>query len=435
MKRLLKTIFLFLCLGALLAWPVFAVTEDAEDAPDGLVQLENGLYYYEDGIPFCGGLKEVIDSTGDPVYYYFQADGRAYHEGVLKLTDEDGKAVYYYFQSNCKAYTSGYKGTNTYAEANADCVVTKSSDQTARRYYFQSNGQAYTKGYLQFTHTNGKSYNFFFQSNGTALTDSWQTVDGGHYYFGSNGQGLKGWQTISGSKYYFDSDSKALTGKQTVGNYLCYFDDNGALTRSINKNGKMVAVTYDDGPSQYTGTILDVLEQNDAVATFFVVGSRVSDYASTAKREISLGCEIGNHTYDHVNLTKKSTSEIKSQVSKTNDAVKKAAGVTPVILRPPGGNFNNTVKSTVGMPLIYWSIDTRDWEHRNAQTTINNVLNNVRDGDIILMHDLYSSTADAAKTIIPTLINRGYQLVTVSELAECRGGMKNGIVYYNFRNT
>ncbi len=102
-------------------------------------------------------------------------------------------------------------------------------------------------------------------------------------------------------------------------------------------------------------------------------------------------------------------------------------------MRPPGGNYNGTVASTVGMPLILWSIDTLDWKTRNAAATQAAVLNHVKDGDIILMHDLYGPTAEASKVIIPELINRGYQLVTVSELADCRGGMLNGMVYNAFR--
>ena len=102
-------------------------------------------------------------------------------------------------------------------------------------------------------------------------------------------------------------------------------------------------------------------------------------------------------------------------------------------MRPPGGCVNDTVKSQTGMPMILWSIDTLDWRTRNAASTKTAVLDHVKDGDIVLMHDLYEATANASTTIIPTLVERGYQLVTVSELAECRGGMKDGCLYYSFR--
>ncbi|MCD8364307.1 MAG: polysaccharide deacetylase family protein [Clostridiales bacterium] len=222
-------------------------------------------------------------------------------------------------------------------------------------------------------------------------------------------------------------------GRIVSGGNLYYFNSSGVLTRTVYGNKKMVALTYDDGPSQYTSTSLNTLEKYNSVATFFVVGSRVNSYSSTVKRAYNMGCQIGNHTYDHKILTSVSTSTISSQISKTNSVVKSLIGVNPTVMRPPGGSVNSTVKSTVGMPIILWSVDTLDWKTRNATSTINSVLNNVKDGDIILMHDLYSATATASQTIIPTLVERGYQLVTVEEMALLRGGMKNGVTYSSFR--
>ena len=146
-----------------------------------------------------------------------------------------------------------------------------------------------------------------------------------------------------------------------------------------------------------------------------------------------MGCEIGNHTYEHKSLPNLSETEVKRQISKTNKEVKKAIGEKPVIMRPTGGATNTNIKKWVGMPSIIWSIDTLDWKTRNADSTRRAVLNRVKDGDIVLMHDLYSATATASETIIPELVRRGYQLVTVSELAECRGGMKETGAYYSFR--
>ena len=102
-------------------------------------------------------------------------------------------------------------------------------------------------------------------------------------------------------------------------------------------------------------------------------------------------------------------------------------------MRPTGGRVNSAVKENVGMPMIQWTIDTLDWKTRDAKSTIDAVLNNVSDGDIVLMHDLYDATAEASKTIIPELVSRGYQLVTVSELAQYRGGLEAGKQYFSFR--
>ena len=294
----------------------------------------------------------------------------------------------------------------------------------------------------------------FYYKDGVKIKNAWKTVNGSKYYFGKsgkayvgkrkvgkatyyfavNGKRKTGWRTINGKKYYFSpKNGKMVTGKKTISHYLCYFNEKGVLTRKIDKNKKMVAVTYDDGPSIYTPRILKTLKENNSVATFFVVGNRVPMYSDTVKKAYDMGCEIGNHTYEHKSLPNLSETEVKRQISKTNKEVKKAIGEKPVIMRPTGGATNTNIKKWVGMPSIIWSVDTLDWKTRNADSTRRAVLNRVKDGDIVLMHDLYSATATASETIIPELVRRGYQLVTVSELAECRGGMKETGAYYSFR--
>ena len=294
----------------------------------------------------------------------------------------------------------------------------------------------------------------FYYKDGVKIKNTWKTVNGSKYYFGKsgkayvgkrkvgkatyyfavNGKRKTGWRTINGKKYYFSpKNGKMVTGKKTISHYLCYFSEKGVLLRKIDKNKKMVALTYDDGPSIYTPRILKTLKENNSVATFFVVGNRVPTYSDTVKKAHDMGCEIGNHTYEHKSLPNLSETEVKRQISKTNKEVKKAIGEKPVIMRPTGGATNTNIKKWVGMPSIIWSVDTLDWKTRNADSTRRAVLNRVKDGDIVLMHDLYSATATASETIIPELVRRGYQLVTVSELAECRGGMKETGAYYSFR--
>ena len=294
----------------------------------------------------------------------------------------------------------------------------------------------------------------FYYKDGVKIKNAWKTVNGSKYYFGKsgkayvgkrkvgkatyyfavNGKRKTGWRTINGKKYYFSpKNGKMVTGKKTISHYLCYFNEKGVLTRKIDKKKKMVALTYDDGPSIYTPRVLKTLKENNAVATFFVVGNRVPTYSDTVKKAHDMGCEIGNHTYEHKSLPNLSETEVKRQISKTNKEVKKAIGEKPVIMRPTGGATNTNIKKWVGMPSIIWSVDTLDWKTRNADSTRRAVLNRVKDGDIVLMHDLYSATATASETIIPELVRRGYQLVTVSELAECRGGMKETGAYYSFR--
>ena len=206
----------------------------------------------------------------------------------------------------------------------------------------------------------------------------------------------------------------------------------------IDPTRPMVALTFDDGPkASVTDRILNSLEANGGRATFFMVGSNVTaGNTPTIQRMAALNCEVANHTNDHKYLTKLGADGIRSQVLSVNQKIQEACGVTPSLLRPPGGYYDQpslNVLASMGMPAVMWSIDTRDWQHKNPAKTISSVLEHVKDGDIILMHDIYSTTADAAEVIIPELVKRGYQLVTVSELAAYRGGMAPGHVYNSFR--
>lgn len=238
----------------------------------------------------------------------------------------------------------------------------------------------------------------------------------------------KKWKTIKtlkNIKTLTYTDAKPVYGEKN--NYRIVVKDTKLISNTmalygINPKKKMVALTYDDGPyTPVTNQILDTLEEYNSRATFFVVGSRVSTYRDCIKREASLGCEIGNHTYNHTILTSVSGSTIKSEISKTNDAVKKITGQAPTIVRTPGGAVNSTVKANVGYPMFNWSVDTLDWKYRNSSSVVSSIKSSVRDGSIVLMHDLYGSTGDATEEIVPWLVKKGYQLVTVSELMAVKG--------------
>lgn len=204
--------------------------------------------------------------------------------------------------------------------------------------------------------------------------------------------------------------------------------------RYIDPSKPMIALTFDDGPYAPVGDkIMDCLEKYNGRSTFFVVGNRVSSFKTEIQRMHDDGHEIGNHTYEHKYLTKLSAAEIRSQIDRCNQEVAAVTGASPVLVRLPGGLKNQTVMENVKFPIIMWDIDTQDWKTRNTQKTVNAVLGKVHDGDIVLMHELYKSTGDAVETIIPALVNQGYQLVTVSELASLRGGVQAGKTYNKFR--
>ncbi|MGN1316806.1 MAG: polysaccharide deacetylase family protein [Acutalibacteraceae bacterium] len=272
--------------------------------------------------------------------------------------------------------------------------------------------------------------------NGIVLNWSKSTAGTG-YIVQRKAQGESKWKdlaTISKLTTVTYTDKKPAYGKKNSYRIVVKEADTVSSTCSlygIDPKKKMVALTYDDGPyTPVTNQILDVLEEYNGRATFFVVGSRVSTYKDCIIREAKLGCEIGNHTYNHTILTSASTSTIKSEISKTNEAVKNITGTSPKIVRAPGGAVNSTVKSNVNYPLFNWSVDTLDWKNRNSSSVVTNIKNNVRDGSIVLMHDLYGSTGDATETIVPWLVKNGYQLVTVSELMAVKGiNVEKGNLY------
>ncbi len=214
--------------------------------------------------------------------------------------------------------------------------------------------------------------------------------------------------------------------------------ENGiSYAAGIDPTKPMIALTYDDGPSaSATPRILASLKEHGGKATFFMVGKQAEKNMGIVKLMTEQGSEVANHTYDHKLMTKVPPEELASQLARANQIVSDASGISPVLMRPCGGAQNDAGMNVVGaisMPAVLWSIDTLDWKTRDAQNTVKTVLEQVKDGDIILMHDLYDATADASEILIPELVKRGYQLVTVSELASYRGGMLPGKTYSRFR--
>ena len=204
------------------------------------------------------------------------------------------------------------------------------------------------------------------------------------------------------------------------------------VKRVIDPDKPMVALTFDDGPSKYTPEILQVLKENNSEATFFVLGTEANRYKDTLNQIIENGNQVGNHTYNHEDLTKLSDEDVYRQVQGTNDIIYNASGYTATIMRPPYGASDDELNKKISRPVIKWSIDTRDWENRNTQMILDNIFNNVKDGDIILMHDLYETTAEAAKIAVPKLIEMGYQLVTIDELSRYKElPLTAGKQYYN----
>lgn len=239
-----------------------------------------------------------------------------------------------------------------------------------------------------------------------------------------------------GDTYYFDEEGNKVTGDRQIGFYDCTFDEGGKMESResrLDPDKPMMALTFDDGPGERTNELLDVLEKYNAHATFFMQGVNIPGHEAEVSRMLQIGCEVGNHSYDHPQLSSLDAAGIQKQIGDTNDLIKSACGKEATVLRPPFGDIDDNVKANVGLPMILWNIDTLDWKTLDTQSTINCVLNTADDGDIVLMHDIHSTSVDAALYLIPKLIEDGYQLVTVSEMAEARGiTMENGAVYTDF---
>ena len=206
--------------------------------------------------------------------------------------------------------------------------------------------------------------------------------------------------------------------------------------RNIDSSKPMVALTFDDGPNgTATPKILDTLERYNVVATFFDLGTCMEKYPNITKREEQIGCEVGTHTYSHQNLNKLSAEEIQNDISNASMVYEKTLGHKLYLVRPPYGNANSTVLRNLKYPLIGWDIDSLDWKFRNKDkilSKINEISN--YDGRIILMHSIYDATAEAVEELVPQLLEKGYQLVTVSEMAKYKGIiLDTSTVYYNFR--
>ncbi|MBQ0078689.1 MAG: polysaccharide deacetylase family protein [Eubacterium sp.] len=197
------------------------------------------------------------------------------------------------------------------------------------------------------------------------------------------------------------------------------------LDRYIDPDKPMVALTYDDGPGgKAEAKIHKYLKQNGAVATFFYSGYMIKGKEDQIKDALDMGCEIGNHTWNHPVLTRCDDKDLKKQLNKTNKKIKKACGQYPTVFRPSYGATNKKVNKKANLPVIIWDIDTQDWKTRDAKKIVKTVTKKKKklDGKIILMHSLYPETAKATKELLPWLEENGFQTVTVSELIRYRYG-------------
>jgi len=181
----------------------------------------------------------------------------------------------------------------------------------------------------------------------------------------------------------------------------------------------MIALTFDDGPVQNTALLLDLLENYDARVTFFVLGSQIGEHEDVVKRAFDMGHEIAGHSWSHGNMHRLDEDAIRAEILSAYYAIMAVTGYSPMMFRPPYGNANQLVREVayeLDFAIVNWSVDPRDWQTQNAYLIYHHVMDNVADGLIVVMHEWVCATIYAMEYVIPQLIDRGYQLVTVSEL-------------------
>lgn len=413
-KRIFKKGVLCLILSAVI--PLSACEKKvpadntAEHASDGFVENQSTEANSNEDIDTEANSEMESESIDLQVLYREDADGNPV-EGWL--TDDDGTVGY------CE---NGY-------------LLTGYQMIDGFRYLFTDEGDMRTGSY---TDENGDKY-CFTDDGKQYLCTVMKCEDGYYYYFGEDGKAVTDDFSFSdGSIGKTDENGHLYVGCHRIGDLVYDFTSQGKLRHTVDATKPMVALTYDDGPStKNTQVILDTLTANGAYATFFVLGRNVDQCADIIQNIENSGSEIGNHTYNHYKITNMDAQVTDQEISSTSSYVQMITGNRPCIMRPPTGATDDVSCANVaavdeGYPLILWSIDTVDWQHHDVATTCDTIRSQVKDGSIVLMHDMEESSAQASQIIIPELVAAGYELVTVSEMAAARGGMVSGQIYNYF---
>lgn len=198
---------------------------------------------------------------------------------------------------------------------------------------------------------------------------------------------------------------------------------------------KLLAFTFDDGPHRgSTDRLLDGLRERNAKGTFFLVGEEIDEARDIVERMREEGHQIGNHTWSHKRLDEISTDEAAQEIGKTDALLKSVAGDAEYWLRPPYGFLRDGAEKSLGVPVVKWSLDPRDWESRDVDKVVQAVMEAVKPGDIVLLHDIYPTSVEAALRLMDALAADGYQFVTVEELLKQNGVTPRPGVTYRSAN-
>ena len=188
------------------------------------------------------------------------------------------------------------------------------------------------------------------------------------------------------------------------------------LNKEMQTEPPRIAITFDDGPSACTPPLLDGLKERNVKATFFLVGENVEVYPEIVKRIHEEGHLIGNHTYHHVEITKLSDEEAMYEINKTDEVIAGITGERVQYIRPPFGIWQRELEQNLDVLPVMWTIDPLDWTTENVDEVVNKVVSQAKENDIILLHDCYKSSVEAALRIIDLLKAEGFEFVTVDQL-------------------
>ena len=204
--------------------------------------------------------------------------------------------------------------------------------------------------------------------------------------------------------------------------------------RVVQKNKKHIAITFDDGPSIYTNDLINILKDNKASSTFFILGKNIEYYKDTIRYMNESKMEIGYHSYNHKNFKRQKLEVIKDEFDKSNKALYSITGEVFHLIRPPYGEINKNIKNNLDASFILWDVDTLDWRYKDVDYLVNYTLENITDKDIILFHDIHKTSISAIEKLLPLLYVNGYQVLTVSDLAKTsKVTLENHKSYRNFK--
>lgn len=234
------------------------------------------------------------------------------------------------------------------------------------------------------------------------LTFIWQVISGNYLKIGVS--------SAIDDKSTSDGSSKSGTDSSTD------FDSDTNSDSASNNTSKKIALTFDDGPHpKYTIKLLDGLKERNVKVTFFIIGENAKNNPDVIKRIYEDGHTIGNHTFSHVQLTCISEDKAIKEIKETNNLIKELTGTEPKYIRPPYGLYSDALKRETNLKPVLWNVDPRDWSVLNTQSVVKHVVKRAKDGDVILLHDIFDTSVDAALQIIDELKKQGFEFVTVDE--------------------